>query len=520
MEWPIDRDTLVAGNGAPRYELIAAAVEEAIASGQLRVGERLPPVRQFSKELGVSGATIAAAYDLLNQRGRIEGQVGRGTFVAAPSSASPDGARDALAGRPGRPGRPAGGQQSAASIPWRRRIMSASAVRLRAAYPAAADCTSGWPDPMLLPLDALRRAWRTALDETTPAALQYASPEPVDHLVQELMPRLTADGVPARATDVVVGSSAQQLMLLIMRVASRMRVAPRAAGTPGPAIAIEEPGYSLAFDTLERAGYRLVGVDVDEHGAMPASVDAALASGAAAILLTPRAHNPTGASWSASRRDELADVLAAHPDVVAIEDDHFAGVAAARPGSLLADPRIEDRVVYLWSFSKAIAPDLRVAVAVARPRLRSPLIEAKSFADGWTSRLAQRAVAHALADDELDRALETARAAYAARRAAAAQAIMDHLAPAGYAASGADGVNIWVHLPLGADATDVIERAAALGVLVAPGESFFLRPGHIDAVRLSVGMINTRGASEAGRALATAAAAATTIHTATVASSI
>src|SRR6185369_12234472 len=106
--------------------------------------------------------------------------------------------------------------------------------------------------------------------------------------------------------------------------------------------------------------------DVDEQGAVPESLAAALKAGAKAVLFTPRAHNPTGASWSSERLAALADVLAAHRDVIAIEDDQFAGVCYTRPGSLLSDTRLESRVIYVRSFSKSIGPDLRIAVAVAR----------------------------------------------------------------------------------------------------------------------------------------------------------
>jgi len=345
----------------------------------------------------------------------------------------------------------------------------------------------------------LSRAWRTALDDTGHDDLQYAAPEPLDVLVQELMPRLRADGVPAREQDLVVGSSAQQLMVLTLQIASSL------SNRPETVIAVEEPGYPTAFDTFERSGYRLVGFEVDEQGAMPASLDVALSAGATAVLFTPRAHNPVGSSWSVGRLADLAAVLASHPDVVVIEDDQFAGIATTRPGSLLGDRRIDDRVVYIRSFSKSMAPDLRIAVAVARPRLRALLTEAKSFADGWTSRLIQRTLARALADDQLDVLLDVASKAYGARRVAAASTITAHL-DLGGTWSGADGVNIWIHLPPHTDASEVIERAAALGVLVAPGEAFFIRPGRSDVVRLNAGAVSTEQAVTVGETLATAAA--------------
>src|SRR5262249_55675887 len=160
-------------------------------------------------------------------------------------------------------------------------------------------------DPGLLPLEVLKRSWKKAIDQIDPQDLQYAGPEPIEPLAQELLPRLAADNVPARDADLVVGSSAQQLMVLTLQVlASR-------AGHTDTVVAVEEPGYPTILDAYERLGYRLVGIEVDEKGAIPTSLDSILSTGATAVLFTPRAHNPTGASWSTDRRMAIADVLAA-----------------------------------------------------------------------------------------------------------------------------------------------------------------------------------------------------------------
>lgn len=111
----------------------------------------------------------------------------------------------------------------------------------------------------------------------------------------------------------------------------------------------------------------------NEDGALPDSLECAIRAGANAVLLTPRAHNPTGASWTPERLRALGDVLSQYPHVLAIEDDHFGDIADEQPGSLLADVRVEDRVIYIRSFSKSIAPDLRLSVAAARPRLKTLL---------------------------------------------------------------------------------------------------------------------------------------------------
>src|SRR5260370_33342158 len=138
-------------------------------------------------------------------------------------------------------------------------------------------------------------------------------------------------------------------------------------GGPREAVfAVEQPGYYPIFDAWDHAGVRMIGIETDEDGARPESLESAIRAGANAVLLTPRAHNPTGASWTPEPLRALGDVLSRYPHVLAIEDDHFGDIAQEQAGSLLADARGEDRVIYIRSFSKSIAPDLTVHVAAAR----------------------------------------------------------------------------------------------------------------------------------------------------------
>lgn len=478
------------------YERIASDIEGAIRSGRLRTGERLPPVRKMARDLGVSGATVAAAYELLARRGRTRGEVGRGTFVTQPGSG--EAAHDGRAAGIGGVHRFSG--QAAPPVPWRRRAMNGLVARMRAAHPEALDCTTGRPDAAVLPHRLLADAWRAELAETEPADLQYASAEPIEPLVREVLPWLARDGVRATAAELAVGNSTQQLMMLALDVLDA-----RAAASGAPhRIAVEEPGFYTAYDTFERRGYELAGVAVDADGAVPTSLRAVLEAGACAVLLTPRAHNPTGASWTPERRHAIADVLGLYPGVLVLEDD-YSGVSAARPGSLFSDPRTADRTICLRSFSKSIAPDLRVAIAVARPPLRAALVEAKSYADGWTSHLPQRVLARVLSDPARDDALDAARRTYAERRAALTAAVDDRLAPTGGATlPAADGVNVWVRLPGGVDSTLVVERAATLGALFAPSEPFYVRPGHAAGIRLNAGVLTPEQAERAAAVLADA----------------
>ncbi|HEY6842227.1 MAG TPA: PLP-dependent aminotransferase family protein [Chthoniobacterales bacterium] len=492
----VQKSYLAAETTGPKYRVIAGVIRDAIGTGHFPVGTQLPTVRQLSKDLVVSETTVARAYEFLREQGQIEGKVGSGTYVRNPATNNHPNSFASLLPRLSTI--EAAGSQSKSS-PWRRRTLTSNAAHLRTAYPLALDCTSGRPNPALLPVSVLRKAWQAATLRMDCEQLQYAGPHPVPLLVEQVVPRLEADGVFARESDIIVGSSAQQLIMLALQVVCTL------SGQTKLIIGVEEPGYPTIFDSFERLGHQLVGIDVDAYGAIPASLENALALGVQVVLLTPRAHNPTGASWSPERMSAISNTIAAHSEVVVIEDDHFAGITTTCPGSLFSDERLGDRVIYIRSFSKSIGPDFRIAIAAARSRLRALLMEEKSFADGWSSRLTQYSIAEVLADPDLDIALGNAAEAYEDRRRATSRVLSSKVAGLARVTPGMDGVSIWVVLSPEIGSSEVIEHGASLGVLVAPGEPFFIGIGHHDVIRVNAGSANGPDqAAEVGDKLATA----------------
>ena len=484
--------SLKAEGAPPRYEQIAGALCQAIRSGQLKPGDRLPTLRRLASDLGVSLTTVTAAFKSLAESGWTRGEIGRGTFVVERElygSASRSPAAPLNAGPRRRPG---------VKSPWRRRTLVSLMGRLRSSFPQATNCSFGGPGASLLPLKLIKRHWLTAFDDVRNCDLQYNTVEPIEALTEVLRALLSADGIPVKGAELLVGTSAQQFMVLAMDVIGRL------SGAPDPVVAVEQPGYYTIFDTWDHSGIRMIGMETDEDGARPESLESAIRAGANAVLFTPRAHNPTGASWRPERLQALGDVLSRYAHVLAIEDDHFGDIAHEPVGSLLTDPRVEDRVIYIRTFSKSIAPDLRLSVAAARPRLKTLLQDAKSHADGWSSRLLQRVLAGVLQDDALPSWLERVRKTYRARRERVAEVLSECGIPGVAAWPGRDGVNVWIHLPSGFDAGEVIERAAALGVLVAPGEVFYLSPGHSDVIRFNVGSVETDKVSACAELLAKA----------------
>ncbi len=472
--------SLKAEGAPPRYEQIANAVCQAIQSGQLKPGERLPTVRALASDLGVSLTTVTAAFRSLAENGWTRGEIGRGTFVAqraayvaAETSVSVPGTR----------------VSPRIKNPWRRRTLVSLMERLRSSFPRATNCSFGGPDPSLLPLKLIKRYWVAAFNDVTNRDLQYKTVDPIEALTEVLPVRLVADCIPVKSGDLLVGTSAQQFMMLATNVISRLE------GPVEPVVAVEQPGYCTIFDAWDHAGVRMIGVETDGNGALPESVELAIRNGANAVLLTPRAHNPTGASWAPERLRALGDVLSRYPHVLAIEDDHFGDIAEESAGSLLGDARVEDRVIYIRSFSKSIAPDLRLSVAAARPRLKTLLEQAKTHADGWSSRLLQRVLAGVLQDDGLPSWLDRVRSTYRTRRERVAGIVANCGIRGVVVWPARDGVNLWIHLPSGFDAGEVIERGASLGVLAAPGEVFYLAPGHSEVIRFNVGAVETERVS-------------------------
>ena len=485
----------VAEDGRPLYERIANVLGDAIRSGELADGHRLPTVRELAELLQISATTVVSAYNRLRDDGLAVGEVGRGTFVSHPG-----GARAVTNDR--QPLHiPAG---SSLPIPaptaWRRRALAGAETRLRLAFPDAVDLMRGGPDPVLLPTTALRRAWRTAADNLTVAELQYPMRVETDPtLVEQLLPRLEADGVAADPGEILITSSTQQLLALVVE----LLYADRTATEPVIA-AVEEPGYQTAMDTFERGGLHLVGMPLDDEGVRPEGLESALAGGARLVLFTPRAQSPTGSSWTTERKDQLAEVLAAHPGVWIVEDDHFAEASTSKPGSLRNDPRLRTRVIYVRSFSKCLAPDLRLAAAVADDDVRNRLSLAKSFADGWTPRTAQRALAALLADPETDQALDLARSTYAARRSSLGALIQERTGGVISPTIGADGLHLWFSLPAGGHAGELVAETARAGFLLAGADPFYVGPGHDTSIRLNAGVAPVEITAGVAQALANA----------------
>ncbi|HEU5391257.1 MAG TPA: aminotransferase class I/II-fold pyridoxal phosphate-dependent enzyme [Streptosporangiaceae bacterium] len=390
---------------------ISASVEAGIRAGQLAPGDQLPPVRELAGQLGVSPATVAAAYGDLRRRGLTAGAGRAGTHVrGAPPVSS-------------------------------RVYLSAPA--------GTRDLISGGPDPDLLPP---LPAWPAR----RPARM-YAEAPVAPRLRRLAAAQLAADGIDAASLAVTGGA-----LDGIERVLATWL-------TPADRVIVEDPGHAVTFDLVAAMGFTAVPVPVDDHGIRPGELDAALARGAGAVIVTPRAQAATGAAWDAGRAGEVREVLRRHPSAGVIEDDHAGPVAGVAAFSACAPaagrPGVQARWVTLRSVSKSLGPDLRLAVLAGDEATITRVAGRQALGTGWVSYQLQEMVADLWSDAEAARALAAAAQAYASRGAALRGALAAH----GIAATGRSGFTSWVPV---ADEDGVASALAAAGWAVAPGQRF------------------------------------------------
>jgi DNA-binding transcriptional MocR family regulator len=407
---------------------IVASVEAAVHAGQLAPGDALPTVRDLAAELEVSPGTVAAAYAALRRRGLVVTAGRRGTRVS---------------GRPPLPARPA---------PPRRA--------------GTRDLVSGNPDPELLP------AIGPVLAALAPGVRRYGERPNLPALVDLAHAQLDSDGVPAGPVAVVSGAL------------DGIERALGAHARPGDRVAVEDPGYPPVFDLLAALGLAAEPVRLDHAGPVPDALERALAARPVALVATPRAQNPTGAALGAERAAELARVLDRHPDVLVIEDDHAGQVAGAPYRTLAAGRR---RWAVVRSVSKALGPDLRLALLRGDQDTVGRVEGRQLLGPGWVSHLLQATVAALWADPATGRLLDRAAGAYAGRRSALLAALARH----GIAGHGDSGLNVWIPVP------EEVRPAAALldaGWAVAAGEPYRLRSA--PALRVTVATLRDQDEAE------------------------
>jgi DNA-binding transcriptional MocR family regulator len=432
---------------------IAASIARLVAAGELAPGDRLPTVRVVATELGVSPATVSHAWQALARAGLIVSRGRAGSFVRSTDAAWLPPRTQSLAGQPGE---------------------------------SRLDLSRGTPDPLLLP--GLGRALSRAAADGAIANAQTSSYHDLP-LIPELE-RVLRSAWPYRPEAITVVDGALDAVSRSLESVVRF----------GDRVIVESPGFPPFFDLIDALGAERIPVGLDEDGVLPSSLAAALGTRPTALILQPRAQNPTGASMPRHRAEELARVIRSHPHgshLVVIEDDHSGQISTAPDVSL--GEWLPEQVMHVRSFSKSHGPDLRIAALGGPARLVDRVVARRMLGPGWTSRMLQRILYDLLTDGQSIDEVAEARRQYYTRQRAVAAALADH----GVLPARSDGINTW--LPI-ADERSTLVQLAAAGIRVAAGSAFMATdaPGAPAFVRVTVGMVRD-DAAEVAAALAAAA---------------
>jgi 2-aminoadipate transaminase len=362
--------------------------------------------------------------------------------------------------------------------------------------PGIISLAGGLPAPETFPIEAMRAAADRVLRESPREALQYAASEGFAPLREWVAANLAAQGLKVGAEQVLITTGSQQGLDLVAK----------ALVDPGSRVAVESPTYLGALQAFAPCEPEFAAVECDADGPLPDALqrDAARAR---FLYVLPNFQNPSGRSMGVARRDEIARTAEAI-GLPLVEDNPYGELWFDAPPPAPLAARWREGTIYLGSFSKVLAPGLRLGYVVAPDAVFPKLLQAKQAADLHTPGFNQRIVHEVIRDGFLQQHVPTIRARYKAQRDAMQAALRAHLPSSGPRACHwtvpGGGMFFWLELPAGIDAEALLPRAVARGVAFVPGAPFFAGAAKANTLRLSFVTVAPEQIERGVRALAAA----------------
>jgi GntR family transcriptional regulator/MocR family aminotransferase len=443
--------------GVPLYRQLYDGLRDAILSGRLRPGARLPSTRVLAGDLATSRNTVLAAFGQLLAEGYLEGRVGAGTTVARTLPETLLRARPEAAGSPRSGVRP------------RLSRRGAGIVRMHPPSGRGASVVGpfrpGLPGLEAFPFDVWTRLVARRWRHVPRQLLDYGHPAghlPLREAVAAYLRESRA--VRCEAGQVIIVSGAQQAADLAARVLL----------DPGEPAWVEDPGYPGARGALAAAGARIVAVPVDEEG-LDVHAGAARSPGARLVYVTPSHQYPLGVTMSLNRRLALLE-WASRSGAWILEDDYDSEYRyAGRPLAALQGLDPAGRVIYTGTFSKVLFPALRLGYLVVPTGLVDAFVAARALADRHPPSVPQAALADFIEGGHFARHIRRTRALYAERQAALVRAARRALDGVLTVPPAESGMHLVGWLPEGADDRRAAEAAQRHGIEAPPLAAYRVR---------------------------------------------
>ncbi|GAB7523004.1 aminotransferase-like domain-containing protein [Paraburkholderia sp. 2C] len=447
-----------------RYEVLANTMAAEIRSGSLKVGARMPSLRQVIAQHGVSQSTVFRAYYLLEEWGLIRAQERSGYYVAPGAAVAQGHARQA-AKAPAEP----------AKVDISNLVFS---VLEAAKHPGIVPLGSAFPSPLLFPLQRLARSLGQSARFVSPWSTVADLPPGNEALRSQIALRYLGMGIAQPAEELVVTNGALDALNLCLMAVTR----------PGDVVAIESPGFYAALQAIERLDLRAVEIPVDPRSGLDLdALEQALKSyPIRACWFMTNFQNPTGVTLTVEKKRALVELLDRH-DVPLIEDDVYGELHFQADYPLPA--RAFDKrgmVMHCSSFSKTLAPGYRIGW-VAAGKFADKVQKLKLMTTLSASIPVQAGLADYLQHGGYDRHLRKLRSALLAQLASMDAAIRRWMPPGVKWTRPDGGYFVWLEFPEPIDAMELHRLAIEHGISVAPGPMFSVAHAFENCIRLNFG---------------------------------
>ncbi len=351
--------------------------------------------------------------------------------------------------------------------------------------PEVISFAGGLPAAEYFPVQRFEQASQRVLEKDAARALQYSPTEGYPPLRELLAERLRREGMQVGIENVLITSGSQQALSLLGALLIN----------PGDRVLVEEPTYLGAIQAFNTYQAQYIGVAADSDGVQADLLPSAMRQGPKFLYLLPNFQNPAGVTISAERRQTIVK-LAAEWGTPIVEDDPYGSLRfegehirsmIALDATLNGDPNApyDGGVIYLSTFSKILAPGLRIAWMVGAPEVIAKLVQLKQGADLHTSTFAQMVIYETARDGFLDRHIQTLREVYRKRRDVMLEALERYMPDDVRWTHPQGGLFLWLHLPPEMDAMALFHAAVERNVAFVPGNAFFVGENPPPCARLN-----------------------------------